>query len=430
VSIVFLDAPSASRITVAWRVQYVNKLVLTYICQSEIMVFITIYHVGKGSVMPNEECSRHGCVDVGRPEENAATVVPRHHLFIAGTGRAGTSFLVRYLAELGLETHIARHGSGDWSERASAGFEDLPMPAGNDQLPYVVKSPWLTECIDSVLADPAIRIDAVVIPVRSLAEAATSRTVLERQATHANIPLMTRLERPWQNSGITPGGVVFSLDPVDQARLLAVGFHILVEQLVQHDIPIILLDFPRFIQDWRYLFKYLHPHLPIHFEEEAAQRAHARIANQSLVRTGSEIAAERGPRPISNTTIAPSDSIVDNIALRRELSSVRAELAGVKRGALETEQVLSSVSAELAGVKRGALETEQVLSSVSAELAGVKRGALETEQVLSSVSAELAGVKRGALETEQVLSSALAKLGTECNAQTEEPVAQSPSGTS
>ena len=35
--------------------------------------------------------------------------VRRRHLLIAGTGRAGTSFLVRYLAELGLDTHLGRH---------------------------------------------------------------------------------------------------------------------------------------------------------------------------------------------------------------------------------------------------------------------------------------------------------------------------------
>ena len=42
-------------------------------------------------------------------------LVPRHperHLIIAGTGRAGTSFLVRYLTELGLDTTLARQGTG------------------------------------------------------------------------------------------------------------------------------------------------------------------------------------------------------------------------------------------------------------------------------------------------------------------------------
>ena len=34
----------------------------------------------------------------------------RHHLLLAGTGRAGTGVLIRYLTVLGLETHLAKHG--------------------------------------------------------------------------------------------------------------------------------------------------------------------------------------------------------------------------------------------------------------------------------------------------------------------------------
>ena len=96
---------------------------------------------------------------------------PSRHLLIAGTGRAGTSFLVRYLHALGLDTHIARQGDRQWDEAAQAGLEDIPLGLAPGSLPYVVKSPWLTECIDQVLAEGAIAIDAVVIPVRDLAEA-------------------------------------------------------------------------------------------------------------------------------------------------------------------------------------------------------------------------------------------------------------------
>src|SRR5208337_3522572 len=39
---------------------------------------------------------------------------PRRHLIIAGTGRAGTSFLVRYLTELGLDTILTREGEAAW----------------------------------------------------------------------------------------------------------------------------------------------------------------------------------------------------------------------------------------------------------------------------------------------------------------------------
>ncbi len=65
-------------------------------------------------------------------------------------------------------------------EKANAGLEDLPAPDRSRDLAYVVKSSWLSEYIDSVLADRSIHIDLVLLPVRSLAEAAASRAVQER----------------------------------------------------------------------------------------------------------------------------------------------------------------------------------------------------------------------------------------------------------
>lgn len=50
------------------------------------------------------------------------------HLLIGGTGRAGTSFLVRYLTHLGLDTVLSRSGSAaSWDEAANAGLETLTL---------------------------------------------------------------------------------------------------------------------------------------------------------------------------------------------------------------------------------------------------------------------------------------------------------------
>jgi hypothetical protein len=48
-------------------------------------------------------------------------------MLIAGTGRAGTSFLVRYLSALGLETEIERSGQSQWDDVANAGLETMPL---------------------------------------------------------------------------------------------------------------------------------------------------------------------------------------------------------------------------------------------------------------------------------------------------------------
>ena len=64
-----------------------------------------------------------------------------HKLIITGTGRAGTTFLVRLLGELGLDTG---YHPPDWQKNfyahSQAGLErDLTDPRG----PYVVKNPAL-----------------------------------------------------------------------------------------------------------------------------------------------------------------------------------------------------------------------------------------------------------------------------------------------
>ena len=110
----------------------------------------------------------------------------RHHLLIAGTGRAGTSALVRYMTDLGLDAHISRHGEASawFDDTAQAGFEDLPVAMKASDLPYVVKSPWSYQLIEAVLADPDIQLDAVVVPMRDLIKAAASRTIVELQTVH------------------------------------------------------------------------------------------------------------------------------------------------------------------------------------------------------------------------------------------------------
>jgi hypothetical protein len=61
----------------------------------------------------------------------------------------------------------------------------------------------------------------------------------------------------WETWGKTPGGVVYSLNPIDQARILAVGFHQVILAFVKKCVPIIFLDFPRMIDDGEYLYDQL-----------------------------------------------------------------------------------------------------------------------------------------------------------------------------
>jgi len=172
----------------------------------------------------------------------------RHHLVIAGTGRAGTTFLVRFLAECGVP-------AGDladrpYSEEGRAGLEQHLFRAGDA---YLVKDAWFFEYVDQIdLA--TIAIDALILPVRNIRHAAMSRVRQERAAlTQSGWP-SSWSTRP----GATAGGV-FSMSVQEQERVLALGFVKQVEWCVTNDVPLILLQFPRLVADADYLIDALWP---------------------------------------------------------------------------------------------------------------------------------------------------------------------------
>ena len=262
----------------------------------------------------------------------------RRHLLIGGTGRAGTSLLVRILEVCGLETVIG--GSVDHSPfinaKANAGLEsNMLLPPGS---PYVVKSPTLHRVIAHLVTQPDIKIDGVILPVRGLAEAAASRIIVELGGLYGDDTSHTLdTIAPGETYG-HPGGAAFSLEPLDQARHLAVGFHTLVETLLEHDIPICFLKFPRFTQDIDYLYRQLKPFLPLDLTAaEVRQRLEAVIAPDQI-RVGKELttmprSTDAGASSRARVSIAErpdafemaSLAQVENIALKRELLRVSTQ---------------------------------------------------------------------------------------------------------
>jgi hypothetical protein len=289
--------------------------------------------------------------DPTRIDAANSDITPRHHLLISGTGRAGTSFLVRYLAGMGLETHLDIHGDGQWFEEANAGFEDLPILEPHNRLPYVIKSPWLCEFVDSALENAALRLDAVIIPVRDLTEAAASRVVLELQSIHKTQPVMSELNHTWQTWGQTPGGVVFSLNPIDQARLLAVWFHRLVERLTKAEIPMAFLSFPRLAEDPDYLFEKLRAFLPAAATAERARAVHGSIADATKVRVSRELRPEpsgEAMRTESPGIAHPEHDELDRIAIRRELTRLNGALSRAQTSLESSKQNVMNLQFQLA----------------------------------------------------------------------------------
>lgn len=153
----------------------------------------------------------------------------RPRVIICGTGRAGTSALVRLLTRLGLDTGYTpdreqfHPGIRAGCEHVGHGFRD---PATWKTLPRIVKSPELS----FHLRDLPVPIEHVLIPVRNLEEAANSRK-------------QTRL--PWKKRRMS------------QRDSIAAALGEAVAACIPEEIPCTLLPFPRHVTDPDYTFETL-----------------------------------------------------------------------------------------------------------------------------------------------------------------------------
>ena len=162
----------------------------------------------------------------------------KHHVLITGTGRAGTSFLVQLLSNLGLDTGYTP-GEFPLDPIAHAGLEADPRdPAA----PYICKNPWICDTIEEVLTDSALHIDHVFIPVRNIEAAAASRVHVQKANTGSEDMLQP-----------VAGGLWHVEKGADQAALLRRQFTRLVEQLVRFDIGMTFIWYPRLTEDPDYL---------------------------------------------------------------------------------------------------------------------------------------------------------------------------------
>ncbi len=278
---------------------------------------------------------------------------------IAGTGRAGTSFLVRFLDRCGLDT------------ASSTDFFDIRSRAGpehnlfDDNVPYVVKDPWFFTYCDEV--DPgAIAIDALLVPVRELMAASTSRILQERIAL-AEGP---RTHGPASDvsSGVT-AGVVYSLDPVDEARILAVGFHRLIHWATVHEVPLFLLEFPRIVNDREYLVETLWPWLGAHCNKEEARAAFSVVADPLLVRVETPRGSDVARRTSVDAERLDRNAMGILLKEREDLLAVtKDELAEARESSAESERRLTYAQDRLAEAQETIVETKRALAHVGSAL--------------------------------------------------------------
>jgi hypothetical protein len=159
------------------------------------------------------------------------------HILISGTGRAGTTLLVRIFTRLGLNT--------GYSEKDIASVEKLVGHAGLERklskrsaisLPEIFKSPHAVDTLEACLRDKWLKVDTLILPVRNLEDAAQSRI---------NVQMRAKAE------GKKPkGGLWKTKNAQEQKWVLAEQLYRILDTAVRFQVPIILVSFPRFATDF------------------------------------------------------------------------------------------------------------------------------------------------------------------------------------
>jgi len=166
---------------------------------------------------------------------------PHHHCLISGTGRSGTTFLITLLTHLGVDTGFTR----ETARVENSGHAGLELKSIKPSSPYVIKSPRFCDRLDKILsADPSIKLDCVVIPTRDLSAAAESRAATQFLSTGA---------RSGSGQDVR-GGLWETTEPDAQNAVLERKLSALMVCVARHDIPVVMLWFPRLTKDPRYLY--------------------------------------------------------------------------------------------------------------------------------------------------------------------------------
>ena len=152
-------------------------------------------------------------------------------ILITGTGRCGTTFLIKLFSFLDFDTGYDRNNyKSSIFPNCNSGMERRY----NDKY-YILKNPNFLVNIEDILKDKSISIKNVIIPIRDLNESANSRVFHNNKS----------------------GGLWNAKDKLSQIQFYK---NILTNYIciaTKHDINTIFIDFDKMVNDKIYLFNKL-----------------------------------------------------------------------------------------------------------------------------------------------------------------------------
>jgi hypothetical protein len=192
--------------------------------------------------MPKVSSANHVAADPGRARsaQGRGDAASKRHVLIAGPGRSGTTLLVKLLDAVGFDTGADRLR---YFEGANAGLEANVL---GPEAAHVVKNPSLSWKLRELLESGRLAPESVewlLIPLRDLDQVAASRVrrTIEQRDVNA------------------PGGLVGTRKPREQRERLASLTYGLFETAALYELPLLVLEYPRFARDPAYAFRRLRP---------------------------------------------------------------------------------------------------------------------------------------------------------------------------
>jgi len=149
-------------------------------------------------------------------------------IIIAGSGRAGTSFLVKLLTRLGFDTGI-RPYEEHFSPETRAGCELWLDMDDLENLPYITKAPILSFSMRKVIE--STNVECVIIPIRNINVAAESRIDVDLHWDEPSYMVNPKLD-----------------DLAKQTILNAMAIGFTVEACVVTGTKFVIMRFPDFVK--------------------------------------------------------------------------------------------------------------------------------------------------------------------------------------
>jgi hypothetical protein len=152
-------------------------------------------------------------------------------ILITGTGRCGTTFLIKLFTYLGFDTGFTKQNFSKFiNKNCNSGMEkDYKV---NHQ---VIKSPFFIEMIDKIYQE--IEIEYIIIPIRNYHDSAKSRVrYKDRQ-----------------------GGLWNAKNEEEQVKFFYKLISNYIFQMTQFNLPTLFINFEKMISDKQYLFNTLQP---------------------------------------------------------------------------------------------------------------------------------------------------------------------------